>query len=309
MAEEHFRIEVAEAGQRLDKVLVTHLPGLGRKGARRLFEEGKIRVNGRRASKGDLACAADEVSVLLPDLAGAGAVPEPDAPLSVRMETEQVVIVDKPAGQPTAPIRPGETGSLANALVGHYPEMASVGHAPREPGLVHRLDTDTSGLVVAARTVPAFEALTGGLKRGLLDKSYLLVCEATGLAEAGTIEIPLAHHPKDKKRMYPCVHPRDVERYAPRPATTTFRVVRTSGRWALVEARAKAALRHQIRAHMAAIGHPLANDALYGGPAVPELSRHALHASYVAWSGDAVVPGFEVRSPLPGDLAPLVGAD
>ena len=249
----------------------------------------------------------DEITILVPDVAVPGAVPEPEAALNIRLETDQVVIVDKPPGQPTAPIRPGETGTLANALVGRYPEMAAIGHAPREPGLVHRLDTDTSGLVVAARSAAAFETLTRGLKAGMLDKAYLLVCEAEGLGETGTVEIPLAHHPKDKKRMYPCTHPRDVERYAPRPASTSFKLIRKVGRWALVEARAQAALRHQIRAHMAAIGHPLANDLLYGGPEVPELGRHALHASYVRWSGDAVVPAFEIRSPLPDDLAPLVG--
>jgi 23S rRNA pseudouridine1911/1915/1917 synthase len=307
MGEERFRIAPAESGERVDKVIVARLPGLGRKGARRLFDEGKIRVNGRRVSKGDVAREGDEITVTLGDGAqSAAAAVEAEAPLAVRLETDQIVVAEKPAGQPTAPIRPGETGTLANALVGRYPEMQSVGHSPREPGLVHRLDTETSGLVLAARTPAAFESLTRGLKQGKLDKAYLLVCEAAGLAETGTIEIPLAHHPKDKKRMYACVHPRDVERYAPRPASTSFRVVRTAGRWALVEVRVKVALRHQIRAHMAAVGHPLANDALYGGPPVDGLARHALHASLIAWEGDEVVPRFEVRSPLPEDLAPLV---
>ena len=114
--------------------------------------------------------------------------------------------------------------------------------------------------------------------------------------------IPIAHHPKDKKRMYPCSHPRDVARYQPRPAHTSFRVLSIQGEWALVEARAAAAIRHQIRVHMAAIGHPLAGDALYDGPAVDGLNRHALHASYVAWSGEAVVAPFEVRSGLSADL-------
>jgi 23S rRNA pseudouridine1911/1915/1917 synthase len=307
MAEERFRIGPAESGERADKILVAHLPGLGRKGARRLFDEGKIRINGRRVSKGDVAREGDEVTVTVPDLTGPEARPEPAGTLRVHLETDQVVVVDKPAGQPTAPIRPGETGTLANALVGHYPEMSALGHGPREPGLVHRLDTDTSGLVVAARTPAAFETLTRGLKEGRLDKAYLVVCEAEGLGETGTIEIPLSHHPKDKKRMYACAHPRDLERYAPRPARTSFRLVHTRGRWALVELRAKAALRHQIRVHMAAIGHPLVGDLLYGGPTVAGLGRHALHASYVGWPGDAVVPAFQVRSPLPDDLASLVG--
>jgi 23S rRNA pseudouridine1911/1915/1917 synthase len=102
--------------------------------------------------------------------------------------------------------------------------------------------------------------------------------------------------------MYPCIHQRDVARYRPREATTHFRLLRAAGDWAIVEARATAAIRHQIRVHLAAIEHPLAGDALYDGPSVPGLTRHALHASYIGWKGDASVPAFEVRSALPADL-------
>lgn len=301
--EQRFRVDAARAGERLDKVVIAALPGLGRKGARRLFEEGKIKVNGKRPSKGDLAREGDEIRIALPSVDGVGAVPDPDAPLDVRLETHDVVVADKPPRQPTAPLRPGEKGTLANALLARYPEMAAIGHSPREPGLVHRLDTDTSGLVMAARTPAAFAALTAGLKTGGVKKSYLLVCAAEGIGSSGTIEFPIAHHPKDKKRMYPCIHPRDVARYQPRPATTQFRVERVAGRWALVEASASAAIRHQIRVHFAAIGHPLAGDALYDGPQVTGLARHALHANYIAWKGDGVVDAFEVRSSLPADIA------
>jgi 23S rRNA pseudouridine1911/1915/1917 synthase len=180
--------------------------------------------------------------------------------------------------------------------------MAGIGHSPREPGLVHRLDTDTSGLVLAARTAAAFEILSQALKQGKIEKAYLLVCQAEGLGSAGEIAIPIAHHPKDKKRMYACLHPRDVARYRPRDATTTFRILSTSGDFALVEARAGTAIRHQIRIHMAAIEHPLVGDALYDGPPFPGLARHALHASRIAFPGAPALPAFDVRSALPEDL-------
>jgi 23S rRNA pseudouridine1911/1915/1917 synthase len=302
MADQRFVVDAAQAGQRLDKLVTGAVPGLGRKGARRLFEEGKVRINGKRPNKGDVARQGDELTIALPEAVGQGAVPEAAAPLSIKLETALVVVVEKPAGQPTAPLRDGETGTLANALVGHYPEMAGVGHSPREPGLVHRLDTDTSGLVVAARSPEAFESLTCGLKQGQIEKTYWLVCHADGLGSAGEIAIPIAHHPKDKKRMYACAHPRDVARYRPRDATTTFRVLRIAGEWAMVEARAAAAIRHQIRVHLAAIEHPLAGDLLYDGPQLASLTRHALHANFISWKGDAVVPAFEARSPLPPDL-------
>jgi len=304
----------AEAGARLDKLLVQKVPGLGRAGAKRLFAEGRVRVlaggegRGRRADKGDVAAAADAIEIELDEAArGTAAVPDPDAPLEVLLETREVVVVDKPAGQPTAPLDPGERGTVANALVARYPELAGIGFSPREPGLCHRLDTGTSGLVLAARTRQAFETLSRGLKEGRLDKRYLVICDAADLPEVGTIDIPLAPHPKDRRRVYPCVHPRDVARYAPRPATTTYQKLREHGRWALVEVRAPKAARHQIRAHFAAIGHPLAGDVLYGGPAIGEgETRHALHAHHITWKGDADVPAFTVESALPAELEALL---
>src|SRR5262249_5589367 len=146
------------------------------------------------------------------------ALPDAGVPLVIAFETERVVIVDKAPGVPSAPIAPGEKGTIANALVARYPEMAALGFSPREPGLCHRLDTGTSGLLLAARTAAAFTTLTSALKEGRLDKRYLLLVSAADLPESGTIDFPLAPHPKDRRRVYACVHPRDVARYAPRPA-------------------------------------------------------------------------------------------
>lgn len=306
-----------EAGTRLDKLLVQLVPGLGRAGAKRLFSEGRVHVLavgregvGRRAAKGDVAAAGEvlDIDVETAEVGGA-AVPDPDVPLDVVLERDDLVVVNKPAGMPTAPLDPGERGTLANALVARYPEMAGLGFSPREPGLCHRLDTDTSGLVLAARTREAFSTLSIALKEGRLDKRYLLICQIGDLPEMGSIEVPLAPHPKDRKRVYPCIHPRDVVRYEPRPAATTYKRVRQAGLWELVEARAPKALRHQIRAHFAAVGHPLAGDVLYGGPVVEGLQRHALHAHTIAWGGNETVPAFVVVSPLPADMAALVGEE
>ncbi len=306
----------AESGERLDKLLVQKVPGLGRAGAKRLFAEGRVRVisgdRSHKAAKGDLAGAGDVLEIdLVEGSGGAAAVPDREAPLHVLLETAQVVVLDKPAGQPTAPLDPGERGTLANALLARYPETAGIGFSSREPGLCHRLDTGTSGLVLAARTEAAFTTLTTALKEGRLDKRYLVVCDAVDLPESGTIDIPLAPHPKDRRRVYPCVHPRDVARLAPRPATTTYQTLRVRGPWALVEVKAPKAARHQIRAHFAAIEHPIAGDVLYGGPPLPgggtgEGARHALHAHRIVWKGDATVPAFAIESPLPPELAGLV---
>lgn len=308
------KIEVKDtlAGTRLDKLLVGQLPGLGRAAAKRLFDEGRVRVlsaghtRAHNGAKGDVAAMGDVIEVEIDTEQATSAVADPEAPLTLVLERDDLIIVDKPAGQPTAPLAPGERGTLANALVARYPELAGIGFSPREPGLVHRLDTETSGLVLAARTAAAFEALSRALKEGRLDKRYHLLCQGGDLPESGTIEIPLAPHPKDRRRVYPCIHERDVARYAPRPATTEYTRKRACGDLWLVEARAAKASRHQIRAHFAAIGHPLAGDTLYGGPAVPGLGRHALHAASIAWSGDKAVPAFHAISPLPEDMRRLV---
>ena len=293
-------------GARLDKAALALAPGIARAEMKRAIAMGAVRVNGRACRKGANVSMGDVLTIDQSKITprNAAALPEPEAALLVRYESKAVLLVDKPAGQPTAPLRAIETGTLANVLVGRYPELAGIGYGPREPGLVNRLDTDTSGLVLVARTGQAFLVLKAALKSGELHKSYLLVCAADGLPERGTIEYPLAKHPKDQRRVLACIHPRDVTRYAARPARTEFRVQRRLGdRWALVEASVSRALRHQVRAHFAAAGHPLAGDLLYGGDEVPGLRRHALHAAEILFEGGGEVEAFDVRSPLPEAFA------
>lgn len=311
MSEKHFSIEQGDAGARLDK-LVVRVTSLGRAEVRRLFEEKRVRVGRRPASKGEVAVVGTEITVDLPD-GPDEATPEenPTIPLQILLERVDLVILDKPAGQPTAPLRHGELGTVANALAGRYPEMRAVGFNRREPGLLHRLDNDTSGVVVAARNTRTFEALVDALKAGKLDKRYLAVCHDLdgALPDQGSIEIPLAPHPKDRRRVLACLHPRDVERLDPRPALTHYQVKRRHGDLVLLEIKAPKALRHQIRAHLAAIRCPIVGDELYGAPAREGLARHALHASAITWGGGPAAPAFAAVSPLPEELAALLPAE
>jgi 23S rRNA pseudouridine1911/1915/1917 synthase len=296
------------SGERLDKAIVALVEGASRARVKRAIEGGEVRVNGRVVPKGGVVKAGDVIAFEdgVVTSGEAPCLPEPDAALTVRHESASVLVVDKPAGQATVPLRSDETGTLASALVGKYPELGGIGYSPREPGVVHRLDTDTSGLVVVARTSAAFDVLRDALQNERIAKEYLLVCKSEGLPDEGSIEHPIANHPKDKKRVYPCIHPRDVMRYAPRPALTRFTVVRRAGDLALVRATAPRAVRHQIRAHFAAIGHALVGDALYG-EASSAISRHALHAARVAFDGDGNPElAFDVTSDLPADMAALV---
>jgi 23S rRNA pseudouridine1911/1915/1917 synthase len=241
------------------------------------------------------------VTIHVPD--GDAPEPEVDAPLTVVLERDDLVVASKPAGQPTAPLSGLETGSLAGALLGRYPEMRGVGYREREPGLVHRLDTLTSGLVLAARTAEAFEVLRRALRQGEIEKRYLAVVESTGLPSEGWIDDALGPHPRDPKRVAIMA---DGATGAHR-SETHWRRVRSASQWTLIEVAVHRAYRHQIRAHLAHIGHPIAGDALYGGATVPRLgSRHALHASYIAWAGRDPVAAFLAEDALPGAFVRLL---
>lgn len=299
-----FTVAADQAGLRLDKLVVARTE-LGRRRVSELFAEGQVTIGGRVAVKGEPARADDEVSVSLPD--NDRPRPEPDSPLCVRLETANLVIVAKPAGQASAPLR-GESGTLAGALLARFPEMAEVGHSPREPGILHRLDNFTSGLMIAARSKDAFQRLHNALRRGALQKKYLAIVANRGLEPTGVIDGAIAPDRQNPRRVLvgEAASVRRGKNRA-RAAVTRYRVVRHTDEWALLEVDVSRALRHQIRAHLASIGCPIAGDQVYGGPPHSALGeRHALHASYVAWAGDETIAAFAVEEPLPDDMASLM---
>lgn len=290
------------AGERLDKFLAHEVPGVGRKRARELCDAGRVRVDGRRAPPATALAEGQTVDVELDEPRPS---PEADLPLDVRLELDQALVVHKPAGQPTATLRPGERGTLVNAMVARYPELQGIGHRSREPGLVHRLDTETSGLLVVARTAPAFETLARALRSGRLEKRYLAVTPASDLPESGSIDGALGPDPGRRGRVR--VVPDPTREYS-KAALTRYRVLERTPRFLLLELSAARAFRHQIRAHLASLAAPLVGDALYGGEPWPGAgNRHALHASYVAWAGDRTVPSFAVNAALPDDMRRLLG--
>ncbi len=296
-----------EAGSRLDVLLVRRVEGMSRAKARRMIEEGSVRVNGRRARKGARLASGDRVELAeMPAPTDFPALAAPELPLVVRYEDAHLVLADKPAGLPAHPLRPDERETLAGALLARYPEMATVGYALREPGLLHRLDNDTSGLMIAARSQRAFEALRALLVGGALDKRYLALVQGASIP-LGIIDAPIAAHPSDPRRVHACLDPLDRRRAKARPARTEIVEVTPVGeRFALLEVRASHAVRHQIRAHLAALGHPLVGDWLYGGTSIEGFDRHFLHASRIALDHPLEPRRVDVASPLPEVLAAVV---
>lgn len=290
-----FEVQADEEGLRLDVVLVRRVPAMSRKKAREMVEGGEVRLNGRPTRKGGRVQQGDQVTLArAPSKSEFSARPDPSLDLHVVHEDDHIVVVDKPAGMPSHPLREDEIGTVASALVARYPEMALVGYAAREPGILHRLDTDTSGLMIAARDEETFEALRVELRAQRIDKRYRALVEGT--LEPVHIDRPISPMPGDARRV------RVGEHEGARPARTEVVASRPHGRFTEIEVSARAATRHQIRVHLASIGHPLAGDALYGGPVIPGLSRHFLHASEIRLVHPTTGARQLWRSALPREL-------
>ncbi|MBT8481143.1 MAG: RluA family pseudouridine synthase [Myxococcales bacterium] len=271
-------IEGEDVGERLDVFVARRVPDLSRARAKGLIEKGEVRVDGRRVKKSYALAAGDRVTLEdLPGPADFYAAPDPNVALEVVLETDRYVVVDKPAGVASHPLRQGELGTLAGALLARYPEMRGVGYRKREPGILHRLDTGTSGLMLAARDPGTFEELRRMLRDGEIEKRYLARC--VGVVPApSVIDKPIATDPRDRRKVRACTDPREVKRLGARAARTEVLRSTPAEQGSLVELRADSARRHQIRVHLASIGHPLLGDSLYGGP---PLDHHLLHASYL----------------------------
>jgi 23S rRNA pseudouridine1911/1915/1917 synthase len=283
---QQLEIQEQEIGSRLDRVLCDRLT-LSRSQVKRLFEAGEVRRNGRKAGKGELVARGDRVE-LGAELRESTAQPDPSIRLDIRYQDEQLVIVDKPPGMPSHPLRPGELGCAANGLLARFPEMGGTGYDDRQPGLVNRLDNDTSGLLLAARSPEVFAALRAALEAGQIEKSYLAL--VTRPVRPQAIELSLAPSPRHRSRV-------EVNALG-RPATSVVHACRGHGELFLVEVRACRAYRHQVRAHLAAIGAPILGDALYGGAFGP---RHYLHAARLSFAHPVTGAAIDVRVEPPSD--------
>jgi 23S rRNA pseudouridine1911/1915/1917 synthase len=287
---------------RLDRALADAL-GLGRAAVKRAFALGEVRVRGRRARPSDPAVPGALVALDIEEPAGAP-TPEPDAPLAVLLEDPRFLVVDKPAGVAVHPLAPGEGGTLANAVVARYPECADASPDPREGGAVQRLDLETSGCLLFARDREAWEALHAQLHARTVEKIYRALV-AGRVAAGGVSSVPLAQR---GGRVVGAPDAEAEERLLakglkPRPAETFYEPERRFAAHTLLRVRITTGVMHQIRAHLALVGYPVAGDALYGGAAaaLPGLERHFLHAARLGF--DAPGGGRAVaESPLPREL-------
>lgn len=283
-----------DAPMRLDAFLARAALGCSRRVLRALVADGAVRVNGRRVAKGARLAAGDVVT--LPALHGLR--PEPQLPVAVVHVDADVVVVAKPGGMPGHALDPRQTGTVAAFLAAHFPETVAVGDALAS-GLVHRLDTGTSGLLVAARHAQAHARLRAAFAHGAVTKRYLALVTGAPPATTATVADALAHDRSARGRMRVA---RPGERAWPaRSDVTTLR--RGSG-GALVGVTIRTGVTHQVRAHLATLGCPVVGDDRYGGVAAALApGRHALHAAGVTLPPAADAAACSFWSPLPDDLA------
>ncbi|HRD67446.1 MAG TPA: 23S rRNA pseudouridine(1911/1915/1917) synthase RluD [Candidatus Competibacter sp.] len=293
------------AGMRLDQALAAMLPAYSRSRLQQWLKTGQLRVNGRVWRPRDAVAGGETVNgelVLETETAAAAQ----DIPLDIRYEDADLLILDKPAGLVAHPAAGNRDGTLVNALLHHAPELATLPRA----GLVHRLDKDTTGLLVVARSLRAHTALVEQLQARRIEREYLAVVAGVPVA-GGTVDAPVGRHPVDRQRM--AVTP------GGKPAVTHYRVIRRFRAHALLRVKLETGRTHQIRVHMAHIRFPLLGDPVYGGrPRCPpqasprcietiqHFRRQALHAERLALTHPATGEWLEWRAALPADLAELL---
>jgi len=290
-------------GVRLDVFVSRLIPSGSRRVAMQALRAGQVTVNGVHVPKGRVLLAGNMVCVAEEVFVQPTVVADRALDLRVLYEDDLVVAVDKPAGVPSHVLRRGEVGTVANFLVGRYPEMAAVRGDPREAGLVHRLDTDTSGVLLAARTAAAYLDLRRQFAQGCVHKGYLAVVVGV-VRGAGEVRARLVPDSGDGRRVR-CA----TTAGAGRPALTRYRPLRRLAGYTLLAIEIPTGMRHQIRVHLAAIGHPVAGDRLYGtGTEAGPPGRQLLHARRVVVTHPGTGRRIVVESPVPADMAAFVAA-
>ena len=280
------------AGERADAFLARSVPDLTRSAAQRLLEEGAVTVNGTAVKKNYKTSPGDQVTFTLPDPEPIDVQPQ-DIPLDVVFEDDDVIVVNKPVGLVVHPAPGHPDGTLVNALLYHCGSSLSGINGAIRPGIVHRIDRDTSGLIIAAKNDRAHLALAAQLQDHSLARVYEAVTVGGLKEDSGTVNAPIGRHPVDRKRMA-------VDWKNGRPAVTHWSVLARYALGTHVECRLETGRTHQIRVHMASIGHPLLGDTVYGSKKPwPGLAGQCLHARRLKFVHPTTGKLVELECPLP----------
>ena len=271
MNESVLTVTAEQAGQRIDKFLSENYKGMSRSAITRLIEDGMALVNGEAVPKSRKLSAGDRISLTIPEPRELDVEPE-HIPLDIVYEDSSLRVVNKPKGMVVHPAAGNESGTLVNALLFHCRDSLSGINGVLRPGIVHRIDKDTSGLLMVAKTDPAHRSLAEQIKEHSFMREYLAIVYGNIRDDSGTVDAPIGRHKTDRKRMA-------VTQQNSREAVTHFEVLERFGDFTLARCRLETGRTHQIRVHMAHIGHPVAGDPVYGPKKViTSLEGQALHA-------------------------------
>jgi len=286
-----FNITVSTSGTRLDKYLAKEFPELSRSYLQKLIEQGCVTAGNTLPKASYKLKAGDKLTVILPSPAVISLVPEP-IPITVVYEDGDLVVVDKPAGLTVHPAPGHNSHTLVNALLARCPELAKMDSSLR-PGIVHRLDKDTTGLIIVAKNRTAQQHLVNQFKSHSVKKGYLVLVRGKVTPEQGTIEAPIGRHPTHRKRMAVVVGGREAQ--------TRYRVRQYIKGCTLLEVNPVTGRTHQIRVHLSAAGYPVMGDLVYGVKS-PYLSRQFIHAYYLSFRLPSTEEFKEFICELPWDL-------
>ena len=286
------RLTPDREGERCDQFLSRQLPEFSRSAAQRLLEEGAVTLRGVRVKKNYKTAPGDELVLVLPDPVEADVLPQ-DIPLDVAYEDDDVIVVNKAVGMVVHPAAGHPDGTLVNALLYHCGESLSGINGELRPGIVHRIDRDTSGLIIAAKSDFAHLALAGQLQAPSLYREYEAVAVGGFQEDAGTVSAPIGRHYSDRKKMA-------VDRLRGREAITHWTVLERFSGYTHLQCRLETGRTHQIRVHLASIGHPLLGDTVYGAKKpYPGLAGQCLHAKRLSFVHPRTGERVTVECPLP----------
>jgi len=295
--------EERDAGKRLDVFLAEKIPELTRSQAKRLIEAGRVTLAETPVTKAKYKVKGGEsFSVSVPPPAEIKLEPQEEVPFEILYEDEDLAVINKPAGVVVHPACGHTEGTLVHGLLARLEDLSGVGGEAR-PGIVHRLDKDTSGLLVVAKNDRAHLALSEMFQERKIKKTYLALVHGVPKARSGRIDRPIRRHPVHRKKM--TVHEKDG-----REAVTLWRVKEVFRRAALLEVEPLTGRTHQIRVHLASIGHPIVGDELYGGakPHGPKAKRQMLHAWKLRFRHPRTGKELSFEAPLPEDFEELLHA-
>lgn len=289
------KLRAETSGQRLDIFLAAAVPELTRSAAQRLLEQGNVTLDGAPLKKNARTEAGAEYELCLPELRETELVAQ-DIPLDVVYEDADVLVVNKPKGLVVHPAAGHEDGTLVNALLHHCGESLSGINGEKRPGIVHRIDMDTSGLLIVAKNDFAHRSLSDQLKDHTLRRTYECIVRGGFREDSGTVNAPIGRDPRDRKRMA-------VTERNSRPAVTHWTVLARYGQYTHLQCRLETGRTHQIRVHMAYINHPIAGDPLYG-VRKPELglTSQCLHARELTFRHPRTGEEITVTCPLPEEF-------